>query len=129
VPSCGSAARTRSAESSRSRAANAELTRAEYEYAIPISDASGLIELCQGRVVEKLRFRVPHDGSTWEVDEYLGDNEGLVLTEIELRSEDEVVSIPPWVGREVTGDWRYYAASLAHSPFRAWPGHRPHEER
>ncbi len=106
------------------KSANAGLSRAEYEYPIPISDAGGLMDLCQGSVLEKVRFRVPHRGATWEVDEYFGDNEGLVIAEIELRSEDEVVNIPPWVGREVTGDKRYYAASLARSPFRAWPAER-----
>jgi adenylate cyclase len=103
------------------KSASPGLSRMEYEYPIPVSDAEGLMELCQGWVVEKVRFRVPHGDATWEVDVYSGDNQGLVIAEIELKSEEDAIVVPPWAGREVTGDRRYYAASLAHSPFRAWP--------
>jgi adenylate cyclase len=96
------------------------VSRQEFEYPIPVSDAEALISLRQDSLLEKTRFRVPHDGQTFEVDVYAGENEGLVVAEIELESENEAVAAPPWLGREVTGDARYYAARLARRPFRAW---------
>ncbi|MBN7797666.1 CYTH domain-containing protein [Parahaliea mediterranea] len=96
-------------------------TRAEYEYAIPADDARDMLaSLCPGPLVEKRRFEVEHAGFTWEVDEFLGDNTGLVVAEIELESEDQLVPLPAWVGEEVTGDPRYYNASLARHPYRQW---------
>lgn len=96
-------------------------TRAEYEYEIPAEEAAEMLEtLCEG-VVDKTRFVIVHRGKTWEVDEFSGANQGLVVAEIELESEDESFESPTWVGAEVTGDVRYYNSNLSREPFRSWP--------
>ena len=107
------------------KSANPGLSRAEYEYALPFAEARDLFQLRQGSVVEKVRFTVPYADRLWEVDVYSGDNEGLIVAEIELESEADAVERPAWVGREVTGDARYYAARLARAPFRDWPNPTP----
>lgn len=95
-------------------------TRAEFEYAVPLADAQALLALCDGPVVEKIRHLCPHEGMTWEVDEFLGANAGLVVAEIELVSESQSFASPAWLGAEVTGDGRYVNANLAVSPFTSW---------
>jgi adenylate cyclase len=95
-------------------------TRVEFEYGIPVSDAEQLLELRDGPIIQKNRYVLIHDGDTWEVDEFLGDNAGLVLAEIELTSEGQSFSRPPWLGAEVTRDLRYYNSSLAGHPYREW---------
>ena len=95
-------------------------TRVEFEYGIPLSDAEQLLKLSDGPIIQKNRHVLVHDGDTWEVDEFLGDNAGLVLAEIELTSEDQPFSRPPWLGTEVTRDLRYYNSSLAGQPYREW---------
>lgn len=95
-------------------------TRTEYEYGIPLHDAEELLELCERPLIRKIRYRVPHAGLIWEVDEFEGQNEGLVLAEVELKDESQRVDLPDWVGREVTDDPRYYNASLVKRPFRKW---------
>lgn len=95
--------------------------RLEFEYRIPVDDARALLPLCGDAVVDKTRYRVRHGAHTWEVDEFHGDNEGLRVAEIELAHEDEPFEQPPWVGREVSGETRYYNASLAQCPFNTWP--------
>lgn len=107
------------------KSANSGLSRAEFEYALPAAEARELFQLRQGSIVEKVRFTVPFADRLWEVDVYSGENEGLVLAEIELRSETDAIERPTWLGREVTGDARYYAARLARSPFRDWSGPAP----
>jgi adenylate cyclase len=102
------------------KAAKSGLSRQEFEYPLPLADAEALTELRQGSVLQKTRFRTPHAGHTWEVDVYSGDNDGLVIAEIELDSEDATVELPSWVGREVTGEVRYYASRLSARPFRSW---------
>jgi adenylate cyclase len=97
-------------------------TRQEFEYEIPAEDAIRLLELSDGPIVRKLRRLVTHEGANWEVDEFLGDNAGLVLAEIELESEEQSFARPAWLGREVTGDPRYYNSSLAAHPFSHWKG-------
>lgn len=97
-------------------------TRSEFEYEIPVSDCRELLELCDGPVVEKRRHLVAYRGSTWEVDEFLGENSGLVIAEIELESEDQPFAKPPWLGREVTADPRYFNSNLAADPYRVWGG-------
>ena len=88
--------------------------RGEYEYGIPVKDAEELMKVfCPGGAVEKLRYRVLHDGFLWVVDEFLGGYGGLVLAEIELKSADETFAFPPWIGREVTGDFHYSNSWLA----------------
>jgi len=95
-------------------------TRAEFEYAVPLADARQLLAMCDGPVVEKLRHLCPHEGMTWEVDEFLGANAGLVLAEIELEAEGQPFARPGWLGTEVTGDGRYVNANLAVRPFTSW---------
>jgi adenylate cyclase len=103
------------------KSAEAGLSRQEFEYALPKADAEALIELRQGSILDKTRFHLRHSGHIWEVDVYGGDNAGLVIAEIELASEDAAIELPPWLGDEVTGERRYYAARLAVRPFRSWP--------
>jgi adenylate cyclase len=97
------------------------VARAEYEYEIPIGDARELLdELCIRPLIEKRRTHIRHAGLTWEVDEFFGENHGLVIAEVELESEDQSVDLPPWIGEEVTGDPRYFNASLVTRPFSTW---------
>jgi CYTH domain-containing protein len=100
-------------------------SRAEYEYALPLSDATDLLDhLCLRPQIDKTRHLIPHGGLTFEVDVFHGDNEGLVMAEVELSAVDTHVDLPPWIGREVTGDHRYFNAYLAQHPFRTWPEDR-----
>lgn len=99
-------------------------TRAEFEYGIPLADAEALLGMCDGPLVEKLRHRIQHGGHTWEIDEFLGENRGLVVAEIELRSEAEPFAGPPWLGGEVTHDARYFNSNLAIHPFAHWGSRR-----
>ena len=102
------------------KSASAGLSRSEFEYPLPLADAEAMTGLRQGSVLQKTRFRAPHAGRTWEVDVYAGDNAGLVIAEIEIESETASVDLPQWLGREVTGERRFYAARLAQHPFRSW---------
>lgn len=95
-------------------------TRAEFEYPVPVEDARALLALCDGPLIEKTRFLVMHEGHCWEVDEFAGDNAGLVVAELELLSEDEAFARPDWLGDEVTPDARYFNSNLATHPFSAW---------
>lgn len=94
--------------------------RSEYEYEIPKKDAEELLDQFSESVVEKKRFRIHYQHHTWEVDEFLGKNKGLLLAEIELTSEEEKFERPDWVTREVTNDQRYYNAHLAQTPYEVW---------
>jgi adenylate cyclase len=99
-------------------------TRGEWEYEIPVPDAAELLErLCEQPLVEKVRHRIGYKGHTWEVDEFQGENAGLVVAEIELGSEDEAFEKPDWIGQEVTGDPRYYNSSLIRLPYSKWKDH------
>jgi adenylate cyclase len=96
-------------------------TRGEWEYPIPLAEAEELLDrLCERPLVEKYRRRIPYAGFTWEVDEFLGENAGLVVAEIELPAEDTPFDKPDWIGKEVTGDKRYYNSSLIRLPFSQW---------
>jgi len=96
-------------------------SRGEWEYEIPVPDAAELLDrLCEQPLVEKVRHRIGYQGHTWEVDEFQGENAGLVVAEIELDSEDEAFDTPDWIGREVTGDPRYYNSSLIRLPYAKW---------
>lgn len=97
------------------------VSRAEYEYPIPGEDAHALLEtLCLEPVIDKTRYTLCHAGWRWEVDEFHGANAGLVIAEIELADEDEQFEHPPWLGREVSADPRYYNANLLRHPFKDW---------
>jgi len=95
-------------------------SRQEYEYPIPIADARELLALAIGPLIDKTRHFVEHGGMTWEVDEFHGDNTGLVVAELELTREDEQFPRPPWAGVEVTQLARYYNSCLVKHPYRAW---------
>ena len=97
------------------------MERMEFEYPIPITDANEMLEtLCVKPLIEKLRYKLKCDGHLWEVDEFIGDNEGLTVAEVELKSADEHVFIPDWVGQEVTGDLMYFNSNLVINPFKNW---------
>lgn len=96
-------------------------TRQEFDYPIPVDDARALLALCVGGVIEKRRHYVEHAGHLWEVDEFLGDNAGLVVAEIELGHADEAFERPDWIGSEVTYEPRYYNLALASHPYVRWP--------
>lgn len=95
-------------------------TRAEFEYPVPLEDAQALLALSDGPLIEKTRYIVMHAGHRWEVDEFAGDNAGLVVAELELSAEDEAFEAPTWLGEEVTHDARYFNSSLATRPFCTW---------
>ncbi|MBW7933263.1 MAG: CYTH domain-containing protein [Gemmatimonadaceae bacterium] len=96
------------------------VSRFEWEREIPLADAERLLQLCEPGVIEKERHLVPAGAHTFEVDEFHGENEGLVVAEIELSSEDEAFERPTWLGAEVTGDPRYFNAMLAKHPYTRW---------
>jgi CYTH domain-containing protein len=100
---------------------NVGATRPEYEYEIPLGDANEMLDrLCEQPLIEKTRYRIPFDGLTWEVDEFHGVNRGLITAEVELKDEQQTVSLPGWIGLELTGDSRYYNSSLVAHPFTTW---------
>ena len=100
------------------------MTRAEYEYDIPIDDARKMLEMAEPHVLEKRRHLVPFGGLTWEIDVFEGRHAGLVIAEVELDSEDQHVELPDWVGKEVTDDNRYYNASLSRADAPPAPTYR-----
>jgi CYTH domain-containing protein len=95
-------------------------SRPEFEYSIPVEEAQQLLDGFCDSVVSKIRYFIHHDNKLWEVDEFLGDNEGLIIAEIELESEDESFSLPDWVGKEVTSEKKYSNSNLARRPYREW---------
>ncbi len=95
--------------------------RAEFEYERPMADAKVILDtLCYRPLIEKTRYCVDAGGLTWEIDEFHGENAGLILAEVDLDREDQEVPLPAWIGREVTGDPRYYNASLVRNPYSKW---------
>ena len=100
---------------------NIGISRLEYDFPISKEDAKELIfHFCKTTLIEKTRHYIEHKGHTWEIDEFHGKNNGLIVAEIELESEDEKFEIPDWVGEEVTQDDRYYNMNLAIHPFTSW---------
>jgi adenylate cyclase len=96
------------------------MSRYEWEKEIPVHEARELLALCEPGIIDKTRYLVQVGKFTFEVDEFYGGNEGLVMAEIELNSEEELFEIPLWLGKEVTGDRRYYNSRLAKNPFSKW---------
>lgn len=95
--------------------------RSEFEFSIPLRDARQMLDLfCRDRLISKTRHSVPYAGHTWEIDVFDGSNDGLTVAEIELGARDEAFSRPPWLGREVSDDPRYYNAKLIEYPYRDW---------
>ncbi len=97
------------------------ISRSEFEYEIPLADAQAILtELCQRPLIEKHRYRIALGETVWEVDEFLGENQGLILAEVELTHAGQTVDLPVWIGEEVTGDPRYYNSNLVENPFKDW---------
>ncbi len=96
-------------------------TRFEWEKEILVSEAEALLALCEQPLIEKIRHLVHYKNHLFEVDEFLGDNQGLVVAEIELTAAEEFFEKPTWLGKEVTGDSNYYNAQLSKHPFKNWP--------
>ena len=96
-------------------------SRYEWEREIPVAEADALLALCEPGVIDKIRYLVPVGRHTFEVDEFHGENGGLVIAEVELASEEEAFERPSWLGAEVTGDPRYYNSALMKQPYRRWP--------
>jgi adenylate cyclase len=96
-------------------------TRSEYEYEIPFDEGNAMLEtLAEKPLIEKTRYKIPVGNLTWEIDEFLGENAGLIVAEVELKSEDQILDKPAWVGEEVTNDPRYFNANLVKNPFTRW---------
>ncbi len=97
------------------------ISRMEYEYPIPLADARVMLtQLCGQPIIEKKRYKIIYQGFIWEVDEFFGDNAGLLVAEIELEAEEQVFVKPAWIGEEVSFDNRYGNASLVRNPYSAW---------
>ena len=99
---------------------NDGLSRFEWEKEISKNDAKALLEFCEKGVIDKLRYEVKVDNHIFEVDEFFGDNEGLVIAEVELQTEEETFAKPDWLGEEVTGDIKYYNSQLSKQPYNTW---------
>lgn len=95
-------------------------SRMEFEYEIPLQDADELLEICEKPLIEKTRYKVQEGGFVWEVDEFFRENQGLIVAELELESEDQEFPKPDWVGEEVTGDTRYFNSNLIKNPYTNW---------
>ena len=95
-------------------------TRPEYEYEIPFDEAKELLDNFSISELSKIRYRITFDNKIWEVDEFLGNNIGLIVAEIELTSEDESFGIPAWIGKDVTGQEKYYNSNLTIEPYKNW---------
>ncbi|RMH70250.1 MAG: CYTH domain-containing protein [Gemmatimonadetes bacterium] len=95
-------------------------SRLEFEYEIPIADARELMQLCEHLPLEKTRYRLEVDGLIWEIDVFEGQNQGLILAEVEVNYLDQPLRLPSWVGQEVTGDPRYFNSYLVQHPFTTW---------
>lgn len=95
-------------------------SRFEWEKEIPVADVENLLKICEPGIIDKTRYIIPAGERKFEVDEFYGENEGLVVAEIELGSEDEKFERPSWLGKEVTGDARYYNSMLMKNPYKKW---------
>jgi CYTH domain-containing protein len=97
------------------------ISRSEYEYQIPVEEAKVILEtLCVKPIISKYRTKIKLNNLVWEVDEFIDENEGLVLAEVELENENQKIDIPSWIGDEVTGDIKYYNSMLIKNPFTKW---------
>ncbi|MFK5973636.1 MAG: CYTH domain-containing protein [Flavobacteriaceae bacterium] len=95
-------------------------TRFEWEKEISLNEAKALLKLCEEGILEKTRYLIPHNHHIFEVDEFHGDNQGLVIAEIELRDDNEIFAKPVWLGEEVTGEVKYYNSQLSKKTFKSW---------
>ena len=95
-------------------------SRIEFEYEIPLQDADELLAICEKPLIEKTRYKVQEGGFVWEVDEFFKENQGLIVAEVELESEDQEFPKPDWIREEVTGDPRYFNSNLIKNPYTKW---------
>lgn len=102
------------------KSATLGIVRQEFEYSIPLDDAEELLSLFCSSIVSKIRYKINYAGKTWEIDVFAGDNDGLVVAEIELSHPDEKFELPPWAGDEVSSEARYFNTELAKLPFTKW---------
>lgn len=102
------------------KGAQTGISKTEFEYSIPVEDARGLLELAQQAPIEKIRYLYPYQGHLWEIDVFEGVNEGLIVAEIELSTEDEAFEKPDWLSKEVSNDGRYSNAALNLKPYTSW---------
>ncbi|MBE9129687.1 CYTH domain-containing protein [Coleofasciculus sp. LEGE 07081] len=97
------------------------VSRSEYEYSIPAQDAREMLDnFCQRPLIEKTRYKIALRGLLWEVDEFVGENEGLILAEVELTDENQAIELPDWIGQDVSDESRYYNANLVQYPYNKW---------
>ncbi len=96
------------------------MSRFEWEKEISVEDAKDLLKICEPGIIDKTRYIVQYKGYVYEIDEFYGDNDGLIVAEIELESEDDIFEKPEWLGEEVTGDVKYYNAMLMKNPYKNW---------
>ncbi len=103
------------------KGASEGISRSEYEYPIPLDHAMEMLDhLCDHPLIEKMRHKIAYGGWLWEVDEFWGDNEGLIMAEVEVPDAQQAIALPEWIGEEVSHDPRYYNSSLAKTPYRSW---------
>ncbi len=103
------------------KGASEGISRLEFEYAIPLSDAEEMLNcLCDRPLIEKHRYKIPWGSLIWEVDEFQGDNQGLIIAEMELSNQEQTIALPDWIGAEVSHDSRYYNSNLVKYPFTKW---------
>ena len=95
-------------------------SRFEWEKEISIAEAKQLLQLCEKGIIQKIRYNIPVENHTFEVDGFFGENEGLIVAEVELQHEDETFSKPNWLGEEVTGHLKYYNSQLSKNPYKNW---------
>lgn len=134
IPADGATVRVRTRDDKayltiKGKSVNGGMTRYEFEKEITLDEARSLLKLCKGGVVDKQRWLVKSGNHTFEVDEFFGDNAGLVMAEVELISEDEVYEKPDFIGMEVTGDRRFYNSHLLTNPYSNWKDSIPEEYR
>ena len=134
IPADGATVRVRTRDDKafltiKGKSVNGGMTRYEFEKEITLDEARSLLQLCKGGVIDKQRWLVKSGNHTFEVDEFFGDNAGLVMAEVELGSEDESYEKPDFIGLEVTGDRRFYNSHLLTSPFSNWKDTIPEEYR
>ena len=134
IPADGATVRIRTRDDKayltiKGKSVNGGMTRYEFEKEIEMDEAQHLLQLCKGGVIDKRRYLVRSGNHTFEVDEFYGDNEGLVMAEVELGSEDETYEKPDFIGMEVTGDKRFYNSHLLSYPFAIWRNTLPEEYR
>lgn len=103
------------------KSSNTGVSRLEFEYEIPFDEANEMLDkLCEKPLIDKIRYIIKHDKHIWEIDIFYGDNEGLVVAEVEIEDENEVVTLPLWIKEEVTMDNRYFNSNLMNHPYKDW---------